>query len=169
VSSLFTASLHALNLTHFSAPSQLYTTTKKVVTTTTTTTTYTYTPLPSPATNSVARLVASRPMAATLDPGLIFPSTSNAEAAAPLPTLSSSPSISTPSQPTASSLKIPRSGSSRPKYVQPVPKQLLSDDGILFVQCFDRIPHPNDLPAAMTGVNPFHVVMCGREVGIFCQ
>jgi hypothetical protein len=120
--------------------------------------------------------------------GLIFPPPLSAKTPTPSPTVSSPgiltranllpPRIPKPkpseatspkqTKPTASSLKTLQPGRLQPKHLQHTPKQLLSESGVIFVQCFNRVPHPKDLPTTMMGVNLYHVVMCGREVGIFC-
>jgi hypothetical protein len=62
-----------------------------------------------------------------------------------------------PLQPTPLSLKTP----------QPMPLASPSKDVAVFAQRFNRIVQPSDLPGPKVGIDTYHVVLCGQEVGVF--
>jgi hypothetical protein len=156
----------------------------------TTTTTYTYTPMPSPikdTTNAAfavaqgsppapwrptAQKPASRPSASIYpditDLQLDFPMSANMCSLA-----KGTHALQGPSTQAAGLLKNPQLPlvplwSKVPlKPSQLAPSQLILYGSATFIQHYSRIVHPRDLPGLKLGINTYHVVICGQEVGVF--
>jgi hypothetical protein len=76
------------------------------------------------------------------------------------------PSSSKPTQTTHSSLK-PLRSKVLSKLSQLAPSQLMSYSSAIFIQYYSHIIHPCNLPGPKLGINTYHVVICGQEVGVF--
>jgi hypothetical protein len=76
------------------------------------------------------------------------------------------PSSSKPTQTTHSSLK-PLWSKVPSKLSQLAPLQLISYGSATFIRRYSHIIHPCDLPGPKLGIDTYHVVICGQEVGVF--